>query len=40
MTITCHDIETFVKTVAGLVREGVTFSADAGTCEIRLLGGY
>jgi len=40
MTISCRDLDTFISTIAGLVREGLTFHADASTCEIRLLGGY
>jgi hypothetical protein len=40
MTINCQDFETFIKTIAGLVREGLTFRADAGTGEIHLLGGH
>jgi hypothetical protein len=40
MTVRCPDLETFARTCAAFVREGVTFDADAGALVIRLLGGF
>jgi hypothetical protein len=40
MTITCQSIAQLIEVVAGLVREGLTFEADADTLRVTLLGGY
>lgn len=40
MTIYCNNHDRFMDTIAGLVRQGLTFKADADTLEIHLLGGY
>ena len=40
MTINCYDIESFLEVVSGLVKRGLTFTADAGTFKITLLGGF
>lgn len=39
-TIQCGDINEFVTVVAALVREGLTFSANAANLLIELTGGY
>lgn len=40
MTITATNLQEFIDVIAGLVERGLTFSANAGTLEIRLLGSY
>lgn len=43
MIIRCYGVEQFTAVIAGLVREGVTFRADATTDRnyiIELTGGY
>ena len=40
MTITCDTEDTFLDTLAGLVRRGLMFQADAGALTIKLTGGY
>jgi hypothetical protein len=43
MTITCHSRAEFTGVIAGLVREGLTFRAEAfsdGTYFITLTGGF
>jgi hypothetical protein len=40
MTVTCENLEVFVKTVAALVREGICFEADTNNFVITLTGGY
>jgi hypothetical protein len=39
MKINCPDLNTFIEVIAGLVREGLSFKADAGTLVINLTGG-
>lgn len=38
--ITCNDMADFIATIAGLVREGLVFNANASTLEITLTGGF
>jgi hypothetical protein len=40
MKINCPDMKTFIEVVAGLVREGLSFKADAGTLVVWLTGGH
>lgn len=40
MTIYCDTIEEFLDVIAGLVRRGLTFTAESKTFEIVLTGGY
>ncbi len=40
MTVECTTNEEFVQCIAGFVREGLTFTADASTRTITLTGGY
>lgn len=38
--VKCETLEQFIEVCAGFVREGVTFTADAGKLTIELTGGY
>jgi hypothetical protein len=40
MHIKCHTLEEFIKVVAGLVREGVTFESYTLDLTIELTGGF
>lgn len=40
MYITCHTLEAFIETVAGLVAKGLTFKACTDTLTIKLTGGF
>ena len=40
MHITCSDMKQFIEVIAGLVREGLTFNADADRLVINLTGGH
>ena len=40
MTVTCENFEMFIKAVAALVREGMSFEADTTNFVITLTGGY
>jgi hypothetical protein len=40
MTIHCRDIEQFLNIIDGLVRRGLTFSANTNNYEITLTGGF
>lgn len=40
MTIKCESRDSFLETIAGLVRMGLMFTANAETFTIHLTGGY
>lgn len=40
MTIECPNLESLMDCVAGLVKRGLTFKADASILTITLTGGY
>ena len=40
MTISCQNLDEFIKVCAGLVRGGVCFRADTEGLEITLTGGF
>lgn len=40
MTVDCRDLEQFLAVIAGLVREGIGFRADAGNLRISLTGSH
>jgi len=40
MTIKCHDEQSFLDTIRGLVERGLTFDANTANHEITLTGGY
>lgn len=40
MTVECSNLDNFLDTVAGLVKRGLTFNADAEALTITLTGGY
>lgn len=39
-TVTCTTMPQFLAVIAGLVREGLTFDANAEALTINLTGGY
>ena len=38
--IQCEDLQTFIKTVSGLMKEGACFESNADRLTIELTGGY
>lgn len=40
MTIECIDLDEFIACIAGLVKKGLTFEANAYKLVIKLTGGY
>lgn len=40
MTISCENFTRFMEVISSLVRDGLTFHANADTFKITLLGGF
>jgi len=40
MIINCHDLETFLYCIEGLVQRGIGFTSDAIACTIKLTGAH